>query len=372
MLKNPNARFVLDHKLRKADCPSCGHKKTFRLYIDRYTGEHLPDHVGVCDRENNCSYSYSAAQWIRDGGVVRETEKLNIPPPPPRRTDWRCPEHFVAHTHQGTPNNLLMWLESTIGNTDVARQYRVGTFPKGKNYPEHEGAMVFWQIGEDGKERSGKIIQYNTDTGKRVKDLKALWMHTVVTKQSMEEIGCAQVYFGTHLLKDRPDAPVAIVESEKTAMICASLYPYHVWLATGGSNMVNVERSMCLTGRDVTVFPDQGMYEEWSKQFINIEPLTKSCVVSDILECIGAGEGEDIADYLVPINVIKKMEIDLFPKSEAMLTNDPMEVYVAKSPVDKMFSSPQMQNLAKELDLDLESATLKTLNDETDRTAQGL
>ena len=107
-LRNPSARFVLDHKTKKTPCPSCGHRGTFRLYLDRQTGEHLPDHVGVCDRENNCSYSYTAAQYIRDGGFVRPADEFKpIPIPPPKRTDWRCPPEFVAYTHKDIKNNSL-------------------------------------------------------------------------------------------------------------------------------------------------------------------------------------------------------------------------------------------------------------------------
>jgi len=360
-LTNPNARFVLDHKQRKADCPACGYRRTFRLYIDRHTGVHLPEHVGVCDRENNCAYSYTAAQWIKEGGMVDNTERVHLPPPPPRRTDWRCPEHFVAHTHQQIPNNLLLWFSRNIGHTDVERQYRVGTFPKGKNYPQYEGAMVFWQIGMDGKERSGKVIQYDKQTGKRVKELKAMWMHTVVTKQSMDELGCAQVYFGTHLLKDRPYDPVALVESEKTAMICASLYKSYVWLATGGSNMISAEKSQCLAGRDVTIFPDSGCYHQWVDSAMSIDVVAKSGVVSDILECVGAPEGDDIADWLVPINAIAAMGLELFQPRE--IVEEP-EAYVPKvhqSPLDKFIQKPNIAAFIQEMDIDVSQATIRSL-----------
>lgn len=335
------------------------------MYLDRQTGEHLPDHVGVCDRENNCSYSYTAAQYIKEGGFIRPADEFKpIPLPPPKRTDWRCPPEFVAYTHKDIKNNFLVWLEKTIGPNKLAETYRVGTFPKGRNYPQYEGAMVYWQIGEDGLERSGKIIQYGDD-GKRVKDLKAMWMHTVVTSQSMEDLGCAQVYFGTHLIKDW-HGPVAIVESEKSALICSWFYPQYLWLATGGSNMISVEKSMCLTGRDVTFFPDRGMYDNWSKVVIDLEPLFKSCIVSDILECIGAEDGEDIADYLLPVNVIAAMQIDLFPETQEKVQETLQvsgQVATLASPVDRMLAIPEIDTLFKELDLDRERVTVTSLNE---------
>ena len=363
-LRNPSARFILDHKGPKTDCPSCGHKKTFRGYIDRATNERLPAHVGVCDRMNNCGYTYGALQFVRDGGEVANVERqYYVPPPPPKRTDWRCPREFVDYTHKEIKNNFLVWLEKTIGPNKLAETYRVGTFPKGKNYPHYEGAMVYWQVGEDGLERSGKVIQYGHD-GKRVKELKAAWMHSIVTGKTMDELGCAQVYFGTHLLKEFPEYPVAIVESEKSAMICSWFYPQYIWLATGGSNMISVEKSMCLAGRDVYLFPDVGCYKDWCAAALKIDPLCKSCEVSDILEAMGAAEGEDIADYLLPNNIFAMLDIYLFPSAEKVETSlhIPKEVPTFVSPLDKLRSHPGVVALEKEIELDWSTATLAPLN----------
>src|SRR5690606_29621803 len=48
-------RFTLDPSSRKYHCPGCG-KREFVKYIDRHTGNYLPDQYGRCDRENNCTY----------------------------------------------------------------------------------------------------------------------------------------------------------------------------------------------------------------------------------------------------------------------------------------------------------------------------
>lgn len=45
-----------------------------------------------------------------------------------------------------------------------------------------------------------------------------------------------QWQFGEHLLQDKVNANVALVESEKTAVICALLLPEYIWLATGGKS----------------------------------------------------------------------------------------------------------------------------------------
>lgn len=339
-------KYVLDHKGKKTSCPSCGHSKTFRRYIEVETGELAPSEFGICDRLNNCNY-------IRYPRMERQ-EPRYIPPPPPRRTDWRCPQHIVELTKHKRGNNFAQWFKAMLGGTDALRQYRCGTFPKGKNHPQYEGAMVYWQVGADGVERSGKVIQYAED-GKRVKELKAMWMHTVVTNRPMEEIGCAQVYFGTHLLNERPDDPVAIVESEKSALICSVLYPSHVWLATGGANMISAERSQVLAGRDVTLFPDSGCYDLWSASAMSIDIVAKSCHVSDIIECLGAPKGEDIADLLLPVNVIKEMGVDIFPRPVAVA--EPQEIEEEKeTDLDKFLALPAVAKCIEVFGLDMENA----------------
>lgn len=66
-----------------------------------------------------------------------------------------------------------------------------------------------------------------------------------------------QCLFGEHLLndKDKVNANVALVESEKTAVICSLLLPECIWLATGGKSQFN-DRLMVPKGRKVTAFPD--------------------------------------------------------------------------------------------------------------------
>ena len=48
----------------------------------------------------------------------------------------------------------------------------------------------------------------------------------------------------------------------------AACQPEHLWLATCGSSGLSPERVKCLSGRRVTLFPDSGCYEKWSKQML--------------------------------------------------------------------------------------------------------
>jgi hypothetical protein len=61
--------------------------------------------------------------------------------------------------------------------------------------------------------------------------------------------------FGEHLLIDKTK-PVAIVESEKTAVIASVYLPQFIWVAVGSLTNLNAEKCNVLKGRTVTLFPD--------------------------------------------------------------------------------------------------------------------
>ena len=97
-----------------------------------------------------------------------------------------------------------------------------------------------------------------------------------------------------------PEKPVALVESEKTAIICAGLIPKFIWLATGGKSQIN-SRLDVLKGRSVTAFPDIDGYETWNQKLAQLEGL--SYTVADLLVKYGKPEDHeahiDIADWLI-------------------------------------------------------------------------
>ncbi len=69
--------------------------------------------------------------------------------------------------------------------------------------------------------------------------------------------GNPQCLFGQHLLKDAdPDQPVAIVESEKSALIMSMVMPSNIWMACGSLNNFNETFLKPLRGRMIIGFPD--------------------------------------------------------------------------------------------------------------------
>jgi hypothetical protein len=162
-----------------------------------------------------------------------------------------------------------------------------------------EGASVFWQIDTHGKVRTGKIMLYNPNTGKRVKEPfnHISWVHTALQLPAFE---LRQCFFGEHLLIDSTK-PVAIVESEKTAIIASVYLPQFIWLAAGGKEGLTADKCKVLQGRIVILFPDINGFEKWS-----IKAKEFSFNISDLLEHKSTEaereQGLDLADYLVEIN----------------------------------------------------------------------
>ena len=153
--------------------------------------------------------------------------------------------------------------------------------------------------------RGGKIIPYNPETGHRIKDdhfPPVMRVHTNLKAAHLlpPEWRLTQCLFGEHLLQDKVNANVALVESEKTAVICSLLLPEYIWLATGGKSQFN-DRLMVLKGRKVTAFPDIDGYDEWRKKAKSYPML--DITISDILERNATPEQRerqvDIADLLL-------------------------------------------------------------------------
>lgn len=150
----------------------------------------------------------------------------------------------------------------------VLQEYYVGATEKdiiaqGQN---HGKAAVFWMIDEQQRVHDAKLIAYHTD-GHRVQG----WgnsMRSICEKQKRgpQLDQTEKVLFGLHLLDRYPEKTVYIVESEKSALICACQYPQHLWLATGGCGNLQTSKLKPLLNRKIVVCPDSGEYRKWCKR----------------------------------------------------------------------------------------------------------
>lgn len=263
-----------DHHLggrasNKHICPNCG-KKTFVRYVDSETGSYLGDLVGKCDREDKCGYHYSPAMYFKDHPeAVRKdlssptaVKRPSLPLPTTSEIstiDWKYVESSRLQTSNFKDYLLERFRDCHPQVLQVCEDYFLGG--------DGDGGTIYWQIDELSRPHAGKIIQYDRQTGHRIKNttLPVSWMHKKLIKagELPKDWKLSQCLFGAHLLPQRTDDPVCLVESEKTALICAIRLPSSLWIATGGLNNFRLEPCQCLAGRNVIIYPDLGGYDKW-------------------------------------------------------------------------------------------------------------
>ena len=314
----------------KTACPECGRKACFTRYVDGEGQIAFPDNVGKCDHINSCGYHYTPKEYFNDNPAVKEAltgkdgysnvisstikPAMKLSPKPQSQISF-LPYAWVELSMQRFDiNPLYRYLVTVAGKEKTDRLfslYKVGTSKM------WNGATVFWQIDLNGNVRAGKIMGYDAKTGHRVKEpfSQVSWVHSV---RKIPDFHMRQCLFGEHLLAYASSMArtVAIVESEKTALIAALFIPDLVWLATGGMHgCFNSEAMQVLRGRDVILFPDLKATDEWHRKIKVLQSICKSATCSDLLERMATDgqreAGLDIADFLLmedtPQMILQKM-----------------------------------------------------------------
>jgi len=100
------------------------------------------------------------------------------------------------------------------------------------------------------------------------------------------------------------DNPVAIVESEKTAILMSALMPDYTWLATGGLSNLNPAMFTALKRYyKVQLFPDLGGFSTWQNKSDEFKKAGFEVSISDLLERYAQPEdisaGFDLPDYFI-------------------------------------------------------------------------
>jgi len=332
-------------------CPSCGKHRKFARYIDTETNEHLGDIVGKCERSDNCSHHYTPKQYFADNGITAEPSNI-IKTPEPIKPMSLIQHTLLTKTLKDYEYNHFVTYLSTLFDTatveDLINRYKVGT---SKHWP---GSTVFWQIDQAGNIRTGKIMQYDPATGKRVKEPfeKIQWVHKVIKEA---DFTLKQCLFGEHLLLNNK-LPVAVVESEKTAIIAAGYLPQFTWVAAGNKQGLSVDKCNALKQHNKTVilYPDLNAFKDWfaKAKLYNFK-------TSDLLEKKATEEersrGLDLADYLVRFDIKQFVNNEPSPQPAARPAQD-----IEPDPIP---GTPE-QNLAK-LSIKTENLTKPYIQTET-------
>ena len=234
----------------------------------------------------------------------------------------------------------------------AARRYRLGV--------NRYGAVIYWQIGLMGEVYDGKIMYYRADCH-RDKQRPTTWVSAVMKAYYgyPGELPTVHGLFGAQLIKatentdntdketntnstndtnketntddtdntdkaesaestdketntesadkaNNTDKAVAVVESEKTAVIMSELYRDYLWVAAGGLYELTKEKLFMLRGRKVVLFPDTDPEGEAFKRWYNVARkaewlLGQRIFVSPLLEQHATAEQKlrkiDILDF---------------------------------------------------------------------------
>jgi len=282
--------YHLDKTSKKFNCPKCGEKR-FVKYIEIETGHYAESQYGRCDRETKCGY----IMYPNKNSIVN----YNYVAPLPLKPSYIEKEILKKTLTKYEINPLTTYLYNHYSKDEVnitIDKYQVGTSNQFNN------STVFWQMDNTGNIRSGKIMAYDTSTGKRRKnkDGKPLihWVHSVLKKT---KYNLKQCLFGLHLLS-KSTKKVFIVESEKTAIIMSIEYPQYTWMSTGSLNGFKYEYLAPLKSKEIIAFPDKGGYEKWSSTADNLNKRGFNVRVSNGLEINKYKIGWDLVDILNNVN----------------------------------------------------------------------
>ncbi len=293
-------------------CPACNGKGVFVRYIDE-RGEYLSTDVGRCNRESKCGYHYKPKQYFADNPTASKFQskqkQRNAGANRARQTstfveikapsfDFIAPEHFTATLGNYDRNAFVQFLFDLFPDCSeeiqaVLKMYFVGTY---------EDYTCFPNIDRLNRVCKAKLIRFNRATGKRLKgdyDTSSL----VRKLKLKEDFQYKQIFFGEHLLSRNTNKPVAVVESEKTAIVASLCMPRFVWLATGSKQWLKVERLQRLDNRQIILYPDADGFDQWQAIADNAQRQGLNVKASALIENFATDRQKenqyDLADYLI-------------------------------------------------------------------------
>lgn len=267
----------------------------------------------------NCGYGYNISPFEKESiqrRMLAEHSKddfssfVNDAGPREKPKDWMLKREYITASLEN--NNLFQFLVEHFGKDAalrVAAKYRLETH----NYKAYSGAAIFYQYDKDEKCHAFKVMQYDKETGKRIKissdnegdneDPKE--EHALLYQKPLMGTG-NYCLFGRHLLAEQEkDRMICVVESEKTALIASIAYPNAIWLATGSCYYLT-KKKIDFPTNNLYLFPDPDIKEERNGSWYR---MAKDCAwlkgarVSHFMEnyCKANKKATDfdIADYII-------------------------------------------------------------------------
>lgn len=246
---------------KKLRCPQCGQKR-FVPFVLTADGKTMAGaEFGRCDREQSCGYFRYPDKEAR--ATVEVEPRPELPPALMKLETHLTPVYPMAIFYQA-----FKWIDegkskADFNLCDALIRYKCWLHEDYCIFPQFDGEWM----------RTAKAIRYGLD-GHRLKGedgecLPVYWLHkSPQYAEYMQSHQLKQCFFGQHLLAQYPQHDVWIVEAEKTAVLMAATDKRkdRIWLACGGSQMLKGAIDLeCLSGREVTLVPDDGQYWNWKR-----------------------------------------------------------------------------------------------------------
>ena len=269
-----------------------------------------------------------AIRWLgKKFDIPVDDVPVDWTPPPPRPVPPPLPTLILPRrmvkerTGNLVGDPLYEWIKALPWDSaqrarllPTFRDYCVGHAVIQQQYKRHD-FTVFWQVDRDGNPRTAHYMKYKPNGHRMHREddrYNTDWFHSLLDRGGYTQYYDAtkqeprQCLFGEHLMKRYPQAPVCIVESEKTAIIMAIAYgnhPLQLWMACCGLGNITRDRlePIIRERRRIVLYPDRDSIEQWKikaeqlhyeRVIINTTPVTKWWKPED-------GDKADCADVLV-------------------------------------------------------------------------
>lgn len=275
-------------------------KQIFKDFSSGKGGDVIEFIMQACDFTYIKAISYLAKKYKLEFDYSEHVDYK--PEPKPKYVE--LPTSFIhpdilVDTLVGYENNALFnFLSGKYGSEKTLKAFTSYNVGIDQSSEQTKDWVIFWLCDYDTMVRSGKIVKY-LSTGKRCKQTSAGWVHTMVRNAQplYPDFNCVQCFFGEHLLEGNKK-PVAMVESEKTALICSLVIPNYLWLACGSKNGLGEKKCEVLRNYKVTLYPDLDAHDEW-KLLANKRGFNVSNSIWNMATDDDKQNKLDIADFLL-------------------------------------------------------------------------
>lgn len=240
--KNPSLHFSRKKNIFK--CFVCGAKgDLFKLVMDH----------------ENLTFTEACAWLIKEFNITVVEDNSH-----PKRSQalgsaaWPVQEiSSIPHSYvtQALSVNST-FCQSLVSNGYLTQQQMLHAAERYHLGISKDGGVVFWEIDNTNQVHDGKIMFYSPNCH-RDKERHPSWVTAELIKSGRlkSNIDNPKCLFGLHLNKQGIKG-IAIVESEKSAIILSELFPDYIWLASGGKTMLNASLFAPLGDQRIILFPD--------------------------------------------------------------------------------------------------------------------